>query len=795
MLPCFKKLSRQFPELVAVTLDPCMFGLTDAEGKLLKRSTTLLTNLPGVEKLHRHCNHEHDHGHMVGGMSSGQSQVWPVSLCRSIAELVMRAVHSDPKHVCIADVVEFGCYPGSLSEGQSSGYRQCPGCRGHKSALDPSHTRKAGECRWSDMSEAAVRARAFVPRSSHGRVNVLRDARHEVPLSSAQGEVLNLDTEQRSHAGGSVAAPGVADEVVEGDVSEVAAGSDEAAVDAAIRKLLVEADGIDEYIRKQRDAETQATSPDEVPDWSAWDLKRVAKWLQQPMSVSRIRAVLRRLHVRWWHCSAERMLGILRTCGVTESVLAEVRGVCDSCAICRKWHKPNPKPRTTSRLSTAFNETVQLDILYIERKPVVHMIDEATRFSVAAFVPRVEDQSLMQVLGHDWLRMFGAPKTLVSDQEGGIMSDWSGVQLGRWGISRMPLPERSHASVVERHHAIIRDTFVRVRDQCVSDGVPYTDSLVLDESVFAKNVLTNIGGFSPYQAVFGRTPPLMITDFEQAPLETLRDDGETSLGQTARIRELAVACMTESLATDRVKRAMKAQTHRSSKEMNLEIGQLVDFYRTPVGKERPGWRGPARIVDASTVHDNGILHVLWQGRVLSVSATDVRPHLVLLTMLSLESFIHATVISFVEAQLDGKPVVFAFVPVRGRGQVPTRAIRENSQIWNMLCDIGSLDLGLGKPSMVVLGRGLKNLPGVPGCGSSLMLSWHVGRGDQHLEHELDGSRRQSLKELLGDTWPHQCVVEFLTRIPGATDDEDVTDAAKTGVGQTGVDEAQEHQDE
>eukprot|EP00971_Amphidinium_carterae_P231314 4590401-Amphidinium_carterae.1 len=85
------------------------------------------------------------------------------------------------------------------------------------------------------------------------------------------------------------------------------------------------------------------------------------------------------------------------------------------------------------------------------------------------------------------------------------------------------------------------------------------------------------------------------------------------MGWLAKIRELAMASMIQSMAMDRIARASKAHGQASVKDMNVEIGALVDFYRAPVGKERSGRRGPARIVDLSTI-DDGILHLSWQGR-------------------------------------------------------------------------------------------------------------------------------------------------------------------------------------
>eukprot|EP00971_Amphidinium_carterae_P274527 5447616-Amphidinium_carterae.2 len=75
----------------------------------------------------------------------------------------------------------------------------CPGCRGRKSALDPSHTPKTRDCRWADELEAMTKARAFVPRTLSTRASGLRDARrHPTAKKEPHTEV----TSSKEHAAG-----------------------------------------------------------------------------------------------------------------------------------------------------------------------------------------------------------------------------------------------------------------------------------------------------------------------------------------------------------------------------------------------------------------------------------------------------------------------------------------------------------------------------------------------------------------------------------------------------------------
>ena len=45
---------------------------------------------------------------------------------------------------------------------------------------------------------------------------------------------------------------------------------------------------------------------------------------------------------------------------------------------------------------------------------------------------------------------------------------------------------------------------------------------IIGEAVFAKNVLTNIAGFSPYNAVIGRQPKF-LPPLEEGPSDSLQD--------------------------------------------------------------------------------------------------------------------------------------------------------------------------------------------------------------------------------------------------------------------------------
>ena len=68
-----------------------------------------------------------------------------------------------------------------------------------------------------------------------------------------------------------------------------------------------------------------------------------------------------------------------------------------------------------------------------------------------------------------------------------------------------------------------------------ADGLRASFTAVLSEATFAKNVLFNQGGASPYEAVYGRVPPLVTV---LATSHLMLDDRDTD-----RLRHLALQSM------------------------------------------------------------------------------------------------------------------------------------------------------------------------------------------------------------------------------------------------------------
>ena len=334
---------------------------------------------------------------------------------------------------------------------------------------------------------------------------------------------------------------------------------------------------------------------------------------------------LKRLHVRWWHCTAGRMQNLLKAAGVSKTAIDQIPGIVNSCKICRAWQRPSNRSVTASRLSSEFGENVQFDLLFVEDHIIGVLIDESTRWTVAEVLPNKEVGTVLRFITDRWLRIFGAMQNLVSDQEGALISEESSVWMERHGINPRAKAKYAHAYIAERHHSILRDMIHKILGQARSENLACEFDDILSEAVFCKNIFVNVGGFSPFQAVLGRVPQV-LADLDTAHVSAMDDKagGLPGLNRHAvRLREIAVASMVESTAQTRMQIAERSKTRRSAEHLELRPGDQIDVYRDPGRKDLSGWRGPATVINV----DEGTVNLKWGNRTMTARIQDVRRHI------------------------------------------------------------------------------------------------------------------------------------------------------------------------
>ena len=124
---------------------------------------------------------------------------------------------------------------------------------------------------------------------------------------------------------------------------------------------------------------------------------------------------------------------------------------------------------------------------------VLHFIDECIRWHAAVIIPKKDAKTLIEEITHLWLMPYGSPKYIVFDCESALETDEARRWMDRWGITKRPRAPGQHATMAERHGALLRDHLHRLDTAMQKEGLVVTDRYILAESVFAKNAMTSVG--------------------------------------------------------------------------------------------------------------------------------------------------------------------------------------------------------------------------------------------------------------------------------------------------------------
>ena len=89
---------------------------------------------------------------------------------------------------------------------------------------------------------------------------------------------------------------------------------------------------------------------------------------------------------------------------------------------------------TTLRLATRFNEMVQWDILFHRKSMISSLVDEATRWSVAAVIENKEAITIITSVTLNWIRPHSPMRLLIADRESGLVGEEAAQWLDRWQI-------------------------------------------------------------------------------------------------------------------------------------------------------------------------------------------------------------------------------------------------------------------------------------------------------------------------------------------------------------------------
>ncbi|KAI1000129.1 hypothetical protein K3495_g8070 [Podosphaera aphanis] len=115
-----------------------------------------------------------------------------------------------------------------------------------------------------------------------------------------------------------------------------------------------------------------------------------------------------------------------------------------------------------------FNYLIIINVLYIDRKPMLHVIDSSTNFDASRFLTNMTTLTIWNTLCYCWIDTYqGPPHQIVHDAGKNFASDEFRQLAKSMSIDIKEVPVESHNSIglVERYHALLRRAFNIIKEE------------------------------------------------------------------------------------------------------------------------------------------------------------------------------------------------------------------------------------------------------------------------------------------------------------------------------------------
>jgi hypothetical protein len=290
---------------------------------------------------------------------------------------------------------------------------------------------------------------------------------------------------------------------------------------------------------------------------------------------------LRQLHRRFGHPSVHRLTRILQRAGheVNSQCIDYLTKFCHHCQM--KGRSPG-RFKFTLKDDYEFNYSVIVDILYLEGKPVLQVIDAATSFGAARFLRDMSARNAWDTLRACWIDTYQGPPDYVVHDAGKNFTSTEFKQLASsMSIKVKEVPVEAHNSVgkVERYHAPLRRAYEILREELKDENIDR--EMILQMAVKAVNDSAGPDGIVPTLLVFGAYPRMTEMD---PPSPSVVKRAEAIRAATKEVRRLHA----ERQVNDAL--AMRNGPNITT-TLDLPLQSDVRVWR-----EKGGWKGPYKLL-------------------------------------------------------------------------------------------------------------------------------------------------------------------------------------------------------
>ena len=240
------------------------------------------------------------------------------------------------------------------------------------------------------------------------------------------------------------------------------------------------------------------------------------------------RRMLDKIHRQFGHRTKPIFVSLLKD---TNNWLPEFSGmldkIIDNCEGCIMKKKTPARPSVALPRATDFNEILSMDLKIWEGKYILYMIDSFSRYTVATVITRKRPNDVVDAIFKHWVKYFGVPHTVMTDNGG----EFTGEEMRNVTSYLNVYKDTTGAEAPwmnglnERNHALA-DNILR---QVVRDYPDLDLATAIAWACAAKNALSTVYGYSPFQLVFGKNPRLPNVINDPPPSWAIKPQSEALL--------------------------------------------------------------------------------------------------------------------------------------------------------------------------------------------------------------------------------------------------------------------------
>ena len=155
-----------------------------------------------------------------------------------------------------------------------------------------------------------------------------------------------------------------------------------------------------------------------------------------------------------------------------------------------------------------FNHRVQTDLFTLWGRMYIILMDEAIHWACCEFLPQKTAEVWHQVFLNVWVKYFGPPHFIVSDQEGSVISDLIGKACEAYDMDRDLQGSEGHTrtGMVERRLGIVKLAALKLYAQVQKQGLKKSQDDCIAEACMCSNSVLVYGSNTPNQALLGYEP-------------------------------------------------------------------------------------------------------------------------------------------------------------------------------------------------------------------------------------------------------------------------------------------------